>query len=72
MTPFAGSLGLCCEALLLAVVKFTEDIIKCRIKGTYGSFISFTDPILLDSDLNAMMDFAFTNLPRPVQHSRNT
>jgi hypothetical protein len=60
VTPFAESLGLCGEALL-AVIKFTEDIIKRRVKATYGSFISLTDPILIDSDLNAMVDFTFCN-----------
>ena len=62
VTPFAESLGLCGEALL-AVIKFTEDIIKRRVKATYGSFISLTDPILIDSDLNAMVDFTFSKLP---------
>ena len=62
MTPFAESLGLCGEALL-AVIKFTEDIIKRRVKATYGSFILLTDPIMTDSDLNAMVEFTFTKLP---------
>jgi len=62
VTPFAESLGLCGEALL-DVIKFTEDIIKRRVKATYGCFISLTDPILIDSDLNAMVDFTFSKLP---------
>ena len=62
VTPFTETLGLCGEALG-AVIIFTKDIIKRRVKATYGSFILLTDPILLDSDLNAMVDFTFTKLP---------